>query len=431
MKLNRKWILVMSLVLSVAIATGGTLAYMTATTITLTNTFTLGDVSISLTEDFVQDSPMYPGTPVPKEPTITNTGKTPAWVWMKVKMPADVYPYIKLHMTEPVDAWDVVEDKANGVMTILYNSKLAPNGTATPFDEVVLAADANLDNINKFNMDITAYAIQDKPFTSVAQAYEAFDGENGDEGTATEVTNDETLAAALAAGAKNISLKSGNYGVIDVTDVNQAVTLFANDDQSVTIAGINGQSNNLSADITIKGVTIDNSKQTSGWYTGTSKNIKPCVGVWGGNYTFENCVFFVTGESGAETGVMSWWTTNHGVMNFKNCTFNGGKTSARAMQIYGNYNLNVTGCTFNTAKDYSIKFVGDKDCVATFKNNNVTATINFVQTGSPAYPGEDYILVFTGNTLADGIKHVYVENAEDQIIRINGVNKAATDEAIY
>lgn len=67
MKLNRKWILVMSLVLSVALATGSTLAYMTATTQTLTNTFTLGDVSITLTENFVQNSPMYPGTPVAKD----------------------------------------------------------------------------------------------------------------------------------------------------------------------------------------------------------------------------------------------------------------------------------------------------------------------------------------------------------------------------
>ena len=244
------------------------------------------------------------------------------------------------------------------------------------------------------------------------------------------VTNDAELKAAIDEGAEEIVLESGNYGVIDVT-VNRNLTLSAAANADVKIAGIDGQSNNNSTNITIKGVTIDNSLQTEGWYTGTAQKIKPCVGVWGGNYTFENCTFYVTGESGAETGVMSWWTTNKGVMNFTNCTFNGGNGSARGMQIYGNYDLNVTNCTFNTAKDYSIKYVGDEGCVATFKNNNVNATTNFVQTGSAPYAGANYTLVFEGNTLASGINHVYVDNAEGQTITINGVVKAATDEAIY
>lgn len=244
------------------------------------------------------------------------------------------------------------------------------------------------------------------------------------------VTNDAELKAAIDEGAEEIVLESGNYGVIDVT-VNRNLTLSAAAKADVKIAGIDGQSNNNSTNVTIKGVTIDNSLQTEGWYTGTAQKIKPCVGVWGGNYTFENCTFYVTGESGAETGVMSWWTTNKGVMNFTNCTFNGGNGSARGMQIYGNYDLNVTNCTFNTAKDYSIKYVGAEGCVATFKNNNVTATTNFVQTGSAPYAGANYTLVFEGNTLATGINHVYVDNAEGQTITINGVVKAATNGAIY
>lgn len=244
------------------------------------------------------------------------------------------------------------------------------------------------------------------------------------------VSSADELTDAIASGAENIVLESGNYGVIDVT-VNHNLTLSAAANADVKIAGIDGQSNNNSTNVTIKGVTIDNSLQTEGWYTGTAQKIKPCVGVWGGNYTFENCTFSVTGASGAETGVMSWWTTNKGVMNFTNCTFNGGNGSASGMQIYGNYDLNVTNCTFNTAKDYSIKYVGAEGCVATFKNNNVNATTNFVQTGSAPYAGANYKLVFEGNTLATGINHVYVDNAEGQTITINGVVKAATNGAIY
>jgi len=137
--------------------------------------------------------------------------------------------------------------------------------------------------------------------------------------------------------------------------------------------------------------------------------------------------YMASNSTGAETGVMSWWTTNKGVMNFTNCTFNGGNSSARGMQIYGNYDLNVTNCTFNTAKDYSIKYVGSEGCVATFKNNNVNATTNFVQTGSAPYAGANYTLVFEGNTLATGIKHVYVDNAEGLEVVVeytDGTNKA-------
>ena len=232
-------------------------------------------------------------------------------------------------------------------------------------------------------------------------------------------TDAELVAALNNSGAEYIILKAGQYGVVDVT-VNRTLTLVA-DDENVKIAGIDGQSNNNTTNITFKGVTIDNSLQTEGWYIGTSPNIKPCVGVWGGNYTFENCTFYVTGESKAETGVMSWWTTNKGTMNFKDCTFNGGNSNARAMQIYGNYDLNVESCTFNTEKDYSIKYVGAEGTKATFKNNTVNKTKNFVQTGSKPYAGENYALVFEGNVLAEGINHVYVDNDENQSITINGI----------
>ncbi len=244
--------------------------------------------------------------------------------------------------------------------------------------------------------------------------------------------DDNSLSIALNdATVMTIILETGEYGVVDVKGVNRVLTIQANEGAGVKLAGINGQSNSTTTALTIKNVTIDNSLQTAGWYTGTSQNMKPCVGVWGGDYTFEGCTFYVTGESGAETGIMSWWTTNHGTMNFTDCTFNGGNSSARAMQIYGNYDLNVTDCTFNTQKDYSIKFVGDKDCVATFTKNNVNNTENFVQTGSSPYAGEKYQLIFSNNNLASDIKHVYIENAEEQTIIINGVAKAANDEAIY
>ena len=266
--------------------------------------------------------------------------------------------------------------------------------------------------------------------TTVTGGAKAVEGST-DVSTIKTVANDTELAEALAdSDVEVIYLKSGNYGVVDAR-VNRKLIIAAASGATVKLAGVNGQSNNNETDVTINGITIDNSLQTEGWYTGTSQNMKPCVGVWGGNYTFEDCVFYVTGEKGAETGVMSWWTTEEDTFSFNRCIFNGGNDSARAMQIYGQYNLNVENCTFNTAKDYSIKYVGASGTTATFKNNTVTATTNFVQTGSATYAGDAYVLKFDGNTLADGINHVYVDNAENQNITVNGTAVEAIKGNIY
>ena len=243
---------------------------------------------------------------------------------------------------------------------------------------------------------------------------------HGEQQTLTYVDTEAELKAALEnPEVDSIIVSAGTYGVIDVR-VNRNLTIAAADGATVKFAGVNGQTNNNETDITFKGIIIDNTLATEGWYTGTSQKMMPCVGVWGGNYTFDDCEFYVSGESKKETGVMSWWTTEVDTMYFKNCTFNGGNDSARAMQIYGHYDLTVEGCTFNTEKDYSIKYVGVSGTTATFKNNKVYETVNFVQTGSAPYAGKDYALVFEGNTLADGINHVYVDNDENQTITIEG-----------
>jgi len=115
MKLNRKWLLIVCLVLSVAMATGGTLAYLTDTE-SETNVMTLGRVDIELIEqqrsedgttleDFESPKALIPlvgsaqgekdnwGLPVAsnyvdKIVSVKNVGSTPAWVRILVAVPA-------------------------------------------------------------------------------------------------------------------------------------------------------------------------------------------------------------------------------------------------------------------------------------------------------------------------------------------------------
>lgn len=193
---------------------------------------------------------------------------------------------------------------------------------------------------------------------------------------------------------------------------------------NVVIAALDHQSNGTPSTVKVKGITFDNSITLAGWFTGTAQNIAPCVGAWGGNLTFEDCTFIVAGTSGRETGVMTWWTTENNVMSlsFNNCTFErqNDHANARAMQIYGYVNMEVSNCTFNTNKDYTLKYVANEGNIATFSNNIVNNSENFVELGSSVYPGSNYTANIINNTLGNGVNTHIIANNENQNVNLNG-----------
>ena len=193
---------------------------------------------------------------------------------------------------------------------------------------------------------------------------------------------------------------------------------------NVVIAALDHQSNGTPSTVKVKGITFDNSITLAGWFTGTAQNIAPCVGAWGGNLTFEDCTFIVAGTSGRETGVMTWWTTENNVMSlsFNNCTFEGQNdhANARAMQIYGYVNMEVSNCTFNTNKDYTLKYVANEGNIATFSNNIVNNSETFVELGSSVYPGSNYTANIINNTLGNGVNTHIIANNENQNVNLNG-----------
>ena len=92
----KKKILAVALAASMAVlAVGGSsLAYFTDTD-SADNVFTVGNIKIDLTEPNWETEgkeeakDMYPGEPVAKDPTVTNTGANPAVVRIKVTLPGD------------------------------------------------------------------------------------------------------------------------------------------------------------------------------------------------------------------------------------------------------------------------------------------------------------------------------------------------------
>ena len=229
-----------------------------------------------------------------------------------------------------------------------------------------------------------------------------------------------------------IKVKPGKYTeVVNVKGGKNVVIQPANVGDEVAIAGIDHQSNANPSTIVVKNITLDNTLQTEDWFTGTAPNIKPCVGAWGGYFTFEDCKFIVSGESKAETGVMTWWTgENDMTLKFEKCTFEGNNASARAMQIYGHVDLAIEDCTFNTNYRYSLKYVGEEGHTATFENNKVYNATNFVELGTTTteYQGQNCIVKFISSTLGEGVGNYNVANDEGQTIYVDGSLVVSTDE---
>ena len=219
-----------------------------------------------------------------------------------------------------------------------------------------------------------------------------------------------------------IKVATGTYNEVVKVGGGKNFTLEAAG-PNVVIAALDHQSNENST-VKVKGITFDNSLTPAGWFIGTAPNIAPCVGAWGGNLTFEDCAFIVDGTSGKETGVMTWYTVEKSVasLSFNNCTFEGkgGHASARAMQIYGHVNMQVNNCTFNTKKDYTLKYVAENGNEATFSNNTVNNSKNFVQLGSDVYPGSNYTVNISNNTLGNGVNTHKIANPENQTINVDG-----------
>ncbi len=81
MKLQKSSLaMILAVVLTLTMAVGGTLAYLTDQTDAVANVMTVGNVDITQKEDFEQNSSLYPGVAVKKEVTVENVGNSDAYV---------------------------------------------------------------------------------------------------------------------------------------------------------------------------------------------------------------------------------------------------------------------------------------------------------------------------------------------------------------
>ena len=197
--------LVLVFALALAMGIGGTLAWLTASSKTVTNTFTFGDINIKLTETGVDgetvtsktfDS-LVPGETVAKDPKVTvakgsekcyvfvkiveqnNDAGYIAWdvdteKWELVPGETNVYRYI-------VDGGIVDASEAEKELYILDNKADYPNGFVVVDGEAVTKAYVKALNDKTLQppaLVFTAYAVQSDNVQDAAAAWEIANPEN-------------------------------------------------------------------------------------------------------------------------------------------------------------------------------------------------------------------------------------------------------------
>lgn len=169
--------LVLALVLVVGGVVGGTIAWLTDKTEEIKNTFTVGNIDITLAET-TTDYKMIPGETIAKDPKVTVVGGSEAcWLFVKITESANLDDFITY---APVEDWIALEGN-DGVyyrevaaaaddqeFAVLEGNEVTVNGDVTK---------AKMDAIEdgtatEPTLTFKAYAIQKAGFDTAADAWE-------------------------------------------------------------------------------------------------------------------------------------------------------------------------------------------------------------------------------------------------------------------
>ena len=175
---KKTFVIALCLALVVAFAAGGAIAWLTDTTDSVTNTFTVGNIDISLAET-TTDFKMIPGNTIAKDPKVTvKAGSEACWLFVKIEESDNLDTYISYTVATGwtqltgVDgvyyrSVDATTAAAGTIYSVLAGDEVTVNGTVTK---------ADMDAITKGTaiaptLTFTAYAVQAAGISTAADAW--------------------------------------------------------------------------------------------------------------------------------------------------------------------------------------------------------------------------------------------------------------------
>lgn len=164
----KTFVAMLALVLVIGCAVGGTVAWLTAQTDSVVNTFTTSDIKVKLEENTGTEYKMIPGYTISKDPKATVlSGSEECYLFVKLDESTNFKNYMTYEMDE---GWTVVPGETNVYYRVVdgTNNKIGTpysvlkNNQVTVKDSVTKEQMNALDNGTAANptLTVTAYASQ-------------------------------------------------------------------------------------------------------------------------------------------------------------------------------------------------------------------------------------------------------------------------------
>jgi|GEM_PF-2081273 len=291
MTMKKKLLTTLSVVLILGLAAMGIVAFMIDTD-SDDNYMAVGNVNIEQEEDFVQGSPLDPGVTVDKKVTVTNVGKSDAYVrtWFAFEMPMD--GVITPNWNAGVDPEELGVQTIEGTKYMIYVAeygKMAKDDAVTSLLSVTMEPSATNDDVAKYgdNYDILVFsqAMQVAGFeNNEAAAWAAEFGEAtlANHPWPAKVDTADELTTALQAGgpvqltddvtvSKSLTLRKDANIDMNGNDIVAATSSAAVNVTAGTTVNIEGEGTITNANATavlvygtcnIDGATVENTRNT-------------------------------------------------------------------------------------------------------------------------------------------------------------------------
>lgn len=175
---NRILLTALAALLLVVVAVGGTVAYLQASTSTITNTFTSSKVGVTLTETTGESYQVIPGVDITKDPKVTIDADVEAYVFVKVEK-TGTWPSAVTYAI--ADGWTELTS-GSGIYYREYNPNATPvqaksfeviKGNKITVPNTLTNTDLQSSNFSNPQLKFTAYAIQKAGFSTPAAAWTA------------------------------------------------------------------------------------------------------------------------------------------------------------------------------------------------------------------------------------------------------------------
>lgn len=170
----------LAVTLLIGCAIGGTVAWLTANTAPVVNTFTYGDINITLAETTGSNYKIIPGVDISKDPKVTvNGGSEDCWLFVKVE---EAGTFVEGKVTYSIaDGW--TKGDGTNIPENVYYREVTAAAADTIFDviqgnKIIVSSDlkkAEINNLAEANktptLTFTAYAVQKDGIDTAAAAW--------------------------------------------------------------------------------------------------------------------------------------------------------------------------------------------------------------------------------------------------------------------